>query len=228
MPDEWSPFVAEIEGRFVAASNATLLGSTRDGEQVVYKPIQGERPLWDFPSDTLAMREVLTYQVSELLDLGVVPETVLGDGMYGPGSVQRYVDFDDDWDAVPLVNSADTALWPMAVLDVVCNNADRKVGHILKDRSGSIFGIDHGLTFHRDDKLRTVLWGFAGELIPADLQARLRSLHRALAADGGIALQSGLQAGEWQALLQRIDALLASPRHPEPPGDRPPLPWPPY
>lgn len=228
MVTDWQPYVDDVEGRFVAASNATLLGSTRDGVTVVYKPIQGERPLWDFPSDTLAIREVLTYRVSELLDLHLVPETVLGDGIYGPGSVQRYVDFDDDWDAVALIRRCDHVLWPLALLDVVCNNADRKVGHILRGSDGSIIGIDHGLTFHSEDKLRTVLWCFADEELPAELTARLVRLDAQLDDQPGEEFRKGLSAGEWHALRARISGLIAEPRHPQPPLDRPPLPWPAY
>lgn len=224
----WEPFVSDVEGRFVAASNATLLGTTRDGETVVYKPIQGERPLWDFPSETLAIREVLTYRISELLGIGVVPETVLGDGVFGRGSVQRFVDFDDDWDAVASIQAGDEALWPLAVLDIVCNNADRKIGHILRTQDGRIFGIDHGLTFHSDEKLRTVLWCFSGETVPPTLVAGLAALGDGLDGEHGRVFRSELNDREWKALRSRLATLLSEPRHPHPPTDRPPLPWPAY
>ena len=155
----WSPTVDEIAGRFTHASNATLLGSA-DGKQVIYKPTAGARPLWDFDAGTLAAREVLTYRVSEALGLDVVPETVIGDGPYGPGSVQRFVEVDRSFDPLPLLGGPSTELWPIALLDIVVNNADRKAGHILKHRDGRLQAIDHGLTFHPEPKLRTVLWGF--------------------------------------------------------------------
>ncbi len=224
----WAPYVAEVEGRFVAASNATLLGVTDRGEPVVYKPVRGERPLWDFPTETLARREVLTFEMSQLLDIGVVPETALGDGIYGPGSVQRFVDIDEEWDAVPAIQRADAMLWPIAVLDLVCNNADRKVGHILRTVAGQIVGIDHGLTFHDDDKLRTVLWTFAGQPIPEHLRAAVSTLPARLDGDAGERFRSWLTAAEWRALRGRIASVTDSPVHPEPPLDRPPLPWPPY
>jgi uncharacterized repeat protein (TIGR03843 family) len=223
----WSPRIAAVAGRFVDASNATLLATTAEGERVVYKPHAGERPLWDFPPETLAYREALTYEVSETMGLAVVPETVLADGPYGRGAVQRYVEFNESFDVLAAVQRGDPRLWPLAVLDVVTNNADRKLGHIL-EVEGALLGIDHGLTFHPEDKLRTVLWGFAGAEVPEQLLEAVASLLHAL--DGSLGEQVIEQLGEDErnALAVRAQMLLSTRRHPEPPGDRPPLPWPPY
>ncbi len=226
---EWRPEVTEIVGRFVRASNATLLARTSDGDVVVYKPTAGERPLWDFPVDSLAAREVLTFEVSEEMGLGVVPETVLANGPAGLGSVQRFVELDEEFDPVPLITGADPVLWPIAVLDIVCNNADRKVGHVLRAAaSGRLFGIDHGLTFHPNDKLRTVLWEFAGAELPADLAAAVGRLGAAMDGAFGDRVSELVGHPEAIALTTRVTALIADPRHPEPPDDRPALPWPPY
>ena len=226
---DWRPRVVEIVGQFTRASNATLLARADDGDPVVYKPIAGERPLWDFPQDTLAAREALTYEVSEELGLGVVPETVIGDGPFGPGSVQRFVDLDEDFDPVPLIEQADCALWPIALLDLVCNNADRKVGHVVRSKAtGKVFGIDHGLTFHPDDKLRTVLWAFAGEPIPPALADDLDRLAAALGGDCGARVEQMLGPPTRAALTRRVTALRRTPVHPLPPSDRPAVPWPPY
>lgn len=224
----WQPSVVSIEGRFLSASNTTLLGTTADGEAVVYKPVAGERPLWDFERDTLARREVLTYQVSEGLGLGVVPETALGDGPYGEGSVQRYVEVDESFDPLAMVRSGDGRLWPIALLDIVCNNADRKLGHILRRRDGAMVAIDHGLTFHPNDKLRTVLWVLAGEPVP-DYLVRLLEEFIPDGADVVAArLRSEFGSPEAHAFRARVSALMGRLQHPEPPHDRPALPWPPY
>lgn len=224
----WHPHVVSVEGRFMSASNATLLGQTEEGDLVVYKPVAGERPLWDFEMETLAVREVLTYEVSEVMGLGVVPETALGDGIYGPGSVQRFVEHDEGFDPLRLVRSADDRLWPIAILDVVTNNADRKLGHILRSENGGLVAIDHGLTFHPEDKLRTVLWGFGGRSLPPPLMAALAAA--AAAADGtlGGRIQGLLGRSSLRALRSRISSLASSGVHPEPPDDRPAVPWPPY
>jgi hypothetical protein len=223
----WRPEIAEVVGRFVDASNATLLATTTDGERVVYKPTAGERPLWDFPIETLAAREVLTYEVAQAMGSDIVPETVLGDGPYGPGSIQRFVDIDDSFDPVAAVQGQSFELWPIAVLDIVTNNADRKLGHLISD-GHHLLGIDHGLTFHPDDKLRTVLWIFSGQPVPADQRDGLLRLAQEL-SDGLGARIAGLLGDEASHAMQgRVDRLLRHPVHPPPPDDRPPLPWPPY
>jgi hypothetical protein len=223
----WDPAITEVIGRFVDASNATLLAGTADGGRVVYKPTAGERPLWDFPVETLAAREVLTYETAAALGYNIVPETVLGDGPYGPGAIQRFVELDPEFDPLALVEAGSSEIWPIAVLDLVTNNADRKLGHIISDGQ-RLLGIDHGLTFHPQDKLRTVLWVFSGERIPDhDLNALAR-LQKAVAGDLGDRVQHLLGALERRMLAARVDALLADPVHPDPPTDRPAVPWPPY
>ena len=223
----WTPEIVEVVGRFVDASNATLLAHTAAGEKVVYKPTAGERPLWDFPVETLAAREVLTYEVALALGFDIVPETVLGDGPYGTGAIQRYVDLDPAFDPVALVQVGSTDLWPLAVLDIVTNNADRKLGHLISD-GHRLLGIDHGLTFHPEDKLRTVLWGFSGQAIPEQATTALASLCDAVGGPLGDRVAELLGEDERAALAERVEALLADPVHPNPPTDRPPLPWPPY
>jgi hypothetical protein len=219
--------VTEIIGRFVSASNVTLLGMSGD-TKVIYKPTAGNRPLWDFDVTTLAIREVLTYRVSEVMGLGIVPETVLGDGPLGPGAVQLFIEEDDRADPVEMIRRSDPVLWPIAVLDVVANNADRKASHLLTERAtGRLFGIDHGLTLHLDDKLRTVLWGFAGRAVPDPLVSAVRDLEGALRNDFGDELERGLGTAEAAALESRVGDLLARPVHPDPPEHRPPIPWPP-
>jgi len=225
---KWQPRVVDVEGRFVAASNTTLLGRTGAGERVVYKPSAGETPLWDFESETLAIREVLTYETSHALGFDIVPETVLGDGVYGPGSIQRFVEVDETFNPLTMVRRSDESLWPVALLDLICNNADRKLGHILRKTDAALVAIDHGLTFHSQDKLRTVLWVFAGETIPTDIQDRLRTFAGDPLDILTARIRSALSRGEAKALRRRVEWLLADPRHPQPPDDRPAIPWPPY
>ncbi len=225
----WTPEVTQVTGRFVDASNATLLGETADGTRVIYKPVAGERPLWDFSVGTLAAREVLTYEVAMAMGLDIVPETVWGDGLYGPGAIQRFVEVDREHDPLPAARVADPALWPVAVLDLVCNNADRKLGHILAMASTRrIVAIDHGLTFHPEDKLRTVLWAFAGEPLPLEMRNSVTALEAELQAGLAARIAEALGAEESEALMVRVAAIRADPHHPEPPDDRPPMPWPIY
>jgi hypothetical protein len=217
-----------VEGHLPFASNTTLLASDRAGEKWVYKPQQGESPLWDFPWMTLAAREVLTFETAAALELDIVPETVLASGPMGPGSAQRFIAEDLDFDPRRLYTpKLDEQLWPVAVLDLVTNNADRKIGHVIREaRSGRLWAIDHGLTFHAHPKLRTVLWGFAGEPLPPDLVEGLRQLRAEV--EGGLARRVGslLSTPEAAAFVERIDGLLRKPVHPEPPTDRPAVPWP--
>lgn len=213
--------LVEVEGLLAGASNATLLARDSDGGPWVYKPEQGERPLWDFPLGSLARREVGCYRLSAALALDVVPETHLADGPYGPGSAQRFLDEDWTWDPRPLIVSADPVLWPIALLDLLANNADRKIGHLLREPGkDEIWAIDNGLTFHQDEKLRTVLWSFAGELIPVDLMERIEPTAVGSAVAG---LLSGEEA---EAAVRRAEGLIEHPYHPGPPADRPPMPWP--
>lgn len=227
MPEEWTPHIVEIVGRFADASNATLLALTDTGERVIYKPIAGEQPLWDFPYETLAIREVLTYEISAALGFDVVPETVMAGGPFGSGAVQRFVESDPDFDPVALVRRADPCVWPVAVLDVITNNADRKLGHFIGSET-EVRAIDHGLTLHTEDKLRTVLWVFADEAIPDELIDGVERLGDALDGQLGRRIRAELGRAELRALRFRVQALLDDPVHPNPPSDRPPIPWPPY
>jgi hypothetical protein len=223
------PRVGEIVGRFAAASNTTLLGRTAEGGLVVYKPVAGNRPLWDFDVSTLAVREVLAHRLAEAMGFtGLVPETVLGDGPMGPGALQRYVDEDPSYDPLPEIRRGDAGLWPVALLDLVANNADRKAGHLLREAgSGALRAVDHGLTFHPEPKLRTVLWAFAGERLPEPMIAAVQRLRGGL--DPLLDEISGtLGPAEAAALSERVGVLAALPVHPEPPEDRPPIPWPPF
>lgn len=220
--------LVEVLGHLPYASNTTLLARDADGGLWVYKPEAGEQPLWDFPWKTLATREVLTYELSEAMGLGIIPRTIMAEGRFGAGSAQRFLTEDEAFDPRPMFTGRlDTALWPFAVLDIVTNNADRKIGHLLKEAgTGMLWGIDNGLTFHHHPKLRTVLWGFAGQPIPPHLLDGVERLGAAL--DDGLCdrvarLLSPAEAG---ALVQRVSDLLATGVHPEPPDDRPAVPWP--
>ena len=245
----------EVTGRMVDASNATLFGTvSADGctLQCVYKPVRGERPLWDFPDGTLAGREVASYLISEAAGWHLVPPTVLREGPFGPGMVQAWVETEttedlvdicspkevkagwrgvlrargDDGSPAVLVHADDPRLRAMAVFDVVVNNADRKGGHVLAGDDGRVYGVDHGLTMHVEDKLRTVLWGWVGEeLDDAEIEA-LSKLRAELAGNLGEELGPHVTLSEIRALTDRVDLLLAVPLFPEPSGYGPAIPWP--
>lgn len=233
----------ELIGRLVASSNNALLGTVSlpaagtdggDGETpplvapCVYKPISGERPLWDFPDGTLAGREVAAYVVSEATPWAVVPPTVLRDGRFGPGMVQLWIHPDETADAVAMVVEGDRRLRPMALFDAVVNNADRKVGHLLPLPDGHVYGVDHGICFNEEPKLRTVLWHWRGDRLTADELDVLRALRADLAGPLGEALAPLLTEVEIAATGERIRALIADGRFPHPDPDRPAIPWPPY
>jgi uncharacterized repeat protein (TIGR03843 family) len=244
----------EIEGRLVDASNATLYctistngrtpraqgnqrtarstaAASRSPGQVacVYKPIAGERPLWDFPMGTLAGREVAAYVVSRAAGWDVVPPTVMRDGPFGPGMCQLWIDHDTDVDLIALSRRTDHAgLRDMAVFDAVVNNADRKIGHLLPVADGHLYGCDHGVCFAEDYKLRTVLWQWRGKTLPRRSLDALRRLNGQL-NDGGLEaeLSSLLSADEIAAIKSRVETLLKHRVHPFPPADWPAVPWPP-
>jgi hypothetical protein len=220
--------LVEVESQMPYASNTTLLARDRNDDLWVYKPERGENRLWDFAWRTLAAREVLTYEVASEMGFDLVPETVLAEGPFGPGSAQRFVEEDFAFDPRPLfVPRLDRRLWPVAVLDLVCNNADRKVGHMIHDKSTDrLWAIDHGLTFHSEPKLRTVLWGFAGEAIPELLVEALITLRLQLASGLTVRVAELLSEGEAAALSDRVEQLIQDPVHPHPPDDRPAVPWP--
>jgi uncharacterized repeat protein (TIGR03843 family) len=240
----------ELVGRIIPASNATFVGEV-GGRRVVYKPIAGERPLWDFPEGNLASREVAAYAVSEALGWQVVPPTRLGDGPHGPGMLQDWAEpdpgqvpvdvvpagdalpagyrhvldaLDGDERPVALIHEDSSELRRMAVFDVLVNNGDRKGGHVLAMPGGHRYGVDHGVSFHVDNKLRTVLWGWLGEpLLPEEMAAveRVRDDNALLATLAGL-----ISTSEVTAFTQRCTALLQSGCFPEPSGDWPAIPWP--
>jgi hypothetical protein len=212
-----------VEGRLYDASNATLYcTATLDGVTVacVHKPIAGERPLWDFPDGTLAYREVAAYVVSTATGWDIVPPTVLREGPFGPGMCQLWIDIDEQVDLAALARSDHPQLRRMAVFDAVVNNSDRKGGHLLPTPDGHIYGIDHGVCFSVDDKLRTLLWRWRGK--------RLSGLRAQLEGDLGEALSQLLHRDEVLATIARVDRLLTTRRHPMPSQDWPAVPWPPF
>jgi uncharacterized repeat protein (TIGR03843 family) len=195
----------------------------------VYKPVAGERPLWDFPTGTLAGREVAAYAVSRAAGWNVVPPTVMRDGPFGPGMCQLWIDHDVSVDLIALSRRTDHAgLRDMAVFDAVVNNADRKIGHLLPVADGHLYGCDHGVCFAEDYKLRTVLWQWRGKALPRRSVEALRRLHAQL-AEGTLEteLSSLLTAGEIEATRIRVETLLKHRVHPYPPADWPAVPWPP-
>ncbi|MFD5163171.1 SCO1664 family protein [Streptomyces hawaiiensis] len=247
-----------VRGRIREASNAALYCTVSyNGEDAacVYKPVAGERPLWDFPDGTLAQREVAAYEVSEATGWGLVPPTVLRDGPYGEGMCQLWVEVapeaellalvdgeepEPGWKAIGfaevgegrtalLVHADDERLRRLAVLDAVINNADRKGGHLLPTGDGRLFGIDHGVTFNAENKLRTLLWGWAGEPLTEEAAGVLEGLRKGLAEGGALTarLEPLITGAEIDATRARVGAMLASGTHPEPSGEWPAIPWPP-
>lgn len=221
----------EIEGRLLDASNATLYCSASlDGvvAACVYKPVSGERPLWDFPDGTLAEREVAAYELSAVSGWEVVPPTVYREGPLGPGMVQLWIDTDDDADILTMVRRGRSErLREISVYDAVINNADRKGGHLLPTKSGRVYGIDHGVTFSAEPKLRTLLWQWAGQPLPEAELERLSALHAQLCGSLGERLHELLTTREVRRTIRRVEQLLRGATHPEPSGDWPALPWPP-
>jgi hypothetical protein len=221
----------DLEGRLLDASNVTLIGTIRAGDVVgecVYKPVRGERPLWDFPDGTLAGREVSAYLVSEATGWRIVPPTVLRDGPFGPGMVQLWVDADPDVDLALFVRRDLPELRRMAVFDAVVNNADRKGGHIIPMPDGHVYGVDHGICFSADPKLRTLLWRWAGKPLPVGTLTVLERLGDDLRGDLGEQLHEHLTRREVQCTQRRVTDLLRTQLHPEPSGEWPALPWPPF
>ncbi|MFE9421447.1 SCO1664 family protein [Kitasatospora sp. NPDC006697] len=246
-----------VHGQLTDASNAALLCSVElDGTEAlcVYKPVRGERPLWDFPDGTLAGREVAAYELSAASGWALIPPTVLREGPFGPGMAQVWVEPDQGaapmlalqdpsgpepgWLAVVqaqaeggrpvlLVHADDERLRRMAVLDAVLNNADRKGGHLLPAADGRIYGIDHGVTFNSSGKLRTLLWGWADQPLTGEAVAVLERLAAELDGALGKRLAEHLTADELTATRERTAALLRAGRHPVPSDEWPSIPWPP-
>jgi hypothetical protein len=224
----------ELEGRLVSASNATfygrVIGATAPPFRLacVYKPIRGERPLDDFPDGTLAAREVAAYQLSAATPWAIVPPTVLRDGPFGPGMVQSWLEPDPTIDPVELIRAGAPALRRMALFDAVVNNADRKVGHLLPMADGRVHGVDHGICFAVEPKLRTVLWNWRGHRFTPAERRLLDHIATELAGALGVRLAGLLSGEEVAATADRIAALLAGGRFPQPDPERPAVPWPPY
>ena len=215
----------EVVGRLVDASNASLLCSLEDGTQVIYKPIAGERPLWDFPDGNLASREVAAFYISELGDFAIVPKTVLRDGPFGMGAVQEWIETDESYDVTNLASSSNQRIREMALFDALINNADRKFGHILYIDDSKIFGCDHGVSFHAENKLRTVLWQFADKPLKSEEIAKIAKV---LASLDEQYLESLLTRSEIEAFIDRARSLLETGKFPMPNPNWPPVPWPPY
>ncbi len=234
----------EVIGRLTEASNATFL--TRDEADVlwVYKPVAGEAPLWDFPRGTLGRREVAAHDLSEALGFGVVPRTLWHDGPAGEGSVQTWIEgevsdlvdllrpeqLDETWLPVVagvderdrpifLAHRDDPRLRAMCLFDLVINNSDRKGGHIIAD-GDHVFGVDHGVSMHVEDKFRTVLWGFAGETFTDDEAAILQRVPELSGPP------KGLNEQEWEAMSERAGSLLSEGVFPRPSNQWPAIPWP--
>lgn len=247
-----------VRGRIREASNAALYCTVTHEDReaaCVYKPVAGERPLWDFPDGTLAGREAAAYEVSRATGWDLVPPTVLRDGPYGEGMCQLWIETapgaellalvdgeepEPGWKAIGfaevgegrtalLVHADDDRLRRLSVLDAVINNADRKGGHLLPTADGRLYGIDHGVTFHTENKLRTLLWGWAGEPLHEEALDVLKCLRDGLTPSGPLtaALTPLLTPAEIDATRARVDALLSSGTHPKPGTEWPAIPWPP-
>lgn len=246
-----------VTGRISDASNLTLLGTAElAGAAVtcVYKPIRGERPLWDFPDGTLAGREVAARRVAVAAGWDCVPTTVLRPGPFGEGMVQVWIDTPDDApdlvDLVParsvpkgwlpvlravdrdgsdvaLAHADDPDLAVLAGFDLVINNADRKGSHVLSPRAGQVYGVDHGLSFHVENKLRTILWGWSGKPLPEPVVDGLDRLAAGLRGELATELEQYLSVSEIGILTRRVGRLRRYPEYPATPRDRTPIPWPP-
>ena len=218
-----------VTGRLVDASNATLYATAtlEDRELVcIYKPIAGERPLWDFSDGCLAHREYAAYLVSDYLGFDLVPLTILRDGPYGRGMVQQWVDIDESIDLAKFFATDHPQLRSMALFDAIINNTDRKIGHLLPLDEKTLFGCDHGVTFHTDDKLRTVLWQWADEPFTPEEIALLEKAQLSLAGELGQLLSPLLTVQEIQETTRRVAELLSSGTFPLPNPDWPAVPWP--
>ncbi len=234
----------EVLGRLTEASNATFLTRDEDEQLWVYKPVAGEAPLWDFPHGTLSRREVAAHALSDVLGFGVVPLTLWHDGPAGEGSLQAWVDgevtnavdlvrpenLDETWlpvvagvdehdRPIVLAHRDDPRLRSMCLFDLVINNSDRKAGHIIAD-GDRLFGVDHGVSMHVEDKFRTVLWGFAGEPFSEEEKVLLQRV------PGLPGPAEGLCHEEWDAMAERTEALLAAGVFPGPSRQWPASPWP--
>lgn len=217
----------ELKGQFLLGSNYTFLVDVRHKKrkmQAVYKPCKGEQPLWDFPDNTLAQREVAAYLLSEDLGLHIVPITVMREeGPYGRGSLQQYINYDVEYHYFNFSAEDKNRLRPVVLFDLLVNNADRKGSHVFfEEDSRALYAIDHGVCFHEEEKLRTVIWDFAGQAIPEELLARLGN------TDHWPALfANSLSLIEITAMQNRAQKLFESKIFPLAPSDRRAFPYPP-
>lgn len=220
----------EVVGRIRDASNASLFAKSHleDKEvQCIYKPIIGERPLWDFAEGNLASREVASYRISEWGNWNLIPPTILRDGPFGLGAVQLWIEIDHAVDLETFFRSDDIQLRNLALLDAVLNNTDRKIGHLLVDKSGRLYACDHGVTLHAEDKLRTVLWQFAGKPLNQSELNQLIQLKERI-KENLIELQELITSSEISALMARIEKIENEKLFPFPSEDWPAIPWPPF
>jgi len=220
----------DVTGRLVDASNATLYANCTFKSStipVIYKPVAGERPLWDFQDGNLAQREFAAYLISELGNFGVVPPTVLRDGPFGIGMVQQWIDIDENIDLAMFYREDNAQLRKMALFDAVVNNTDRKIGHLLPISRDLVHGCDHGVTFHEDDKLRTVLWQWADQDLTNLEIDQLERLEVAVRGDSD-QLLTLITEIEFASLLARINRLLSEKKYPSPSDEWPAVPWPPF
>ncbi|MBU6255433.1 MAG: SCO1664 family protein [Actinomycetales bacterium] len=218
-----------VTGRLVDASNATLYATSTFNDQeliCIYKPIAGERPLWDFSEGSLAHREYAAYLVSDQLGFNLVPLTILRDGPYGEGMAQEWITIDESIDLSTFFSTDHPSLRSMALFDAIINNTDRKIGHLLPLTNEIVYGCDHGVTFHVEDKLRTVLWQWAEKPFNEQELAILQKAQDLLAGDLGTLLESLLTQAEISATQQRVSRLLSEGTFPLPNPNWPAVPWP--
>lgn len=219
----------KVTGRLIDASNATLYATvTLEDQEVVciYKPIAGERPLWDFADGSLAHREYAAYLVSQALGLHIVPLTILRDGPYGVGMVQEWITLNEGIDLASFFSTDNPSLRSMALFDAIVNNTDRKIGHLLPVSEDEVYGCDHGVTFHVDDKLRTVLWQWADDSFTDSEMELLRNAEKMLRGDLAHHLKPFITPAEIDATLMRVERLLSEGKFPLPNPDWPAIPWP--
>ena len=226
--------IGQLQGEIAVEAGIDEPGRRVDEEaeaadlHVAYKPIRGERPLDDFPTGTLAAREEAAWWVSEALGWSIVPPTIVRDGPTGPGAVQLWIETDVHVDVLRMILVRDDRLRPMAVFDVLVNNADRKGGHLLVTETGEVHGVDHGICFAVEPKLRTVLWGWRGESLTVAERTDIERVCAGLDGDLGARLAGLLSPREIEALRARATRLLADGRLPMPDPYGHIIPWPPF
>lgn len=217
----------KVTGRLIDASNATLQATLENTDpviKVIYKPVLGEKPLWDFADGNLANREYAAFLLSQLAGFYLVPITVLREGPFGYGMVQEWIEIDDNLDIVEFGQGNDPQLRKLALFDAIINNTDRKFGHLLVDVTGKLKGCDHGVCFHQENKLRTVLWQFSGEQFNLE---EIELLNKVKKLDLYSTFADLLTTAEISALDQRVSDLLVTGSFPFPSDQWPAIPWPP-